>query len=474
TQRDRSLDETFQFARNRRAIYYSPVRFDYETGEPLMSIGLPLYDPRTGDIASVLIGEFRLRSVWDLIAAQDFGPGEDLYVVTVASEFQETVAERIIAHRNPSVVLSARTFETKGLDTVTTGLDGDQVILAVQNFAAGENQFAVVAELTTEEAYREIYESLYILGGGLAIIAILAGLTGYFVLRRMTQPIITLADAAKRLGAGDLTVQVEFRGRTEISTLARTFNTMAQQLREVFGTLEARVQARTRDLQLAAQVSEQMATILDPDQLLPKVVDLTKANFNLYHAQIYLLDNTSQSLVLAAGAGEPGQTMKAQGHRISLQARSLAVRAARERTPNIVNDVREVPDFLPNPLLPDTRSEAALPLIAGDRVLGVLDVQSDQPGRFDTDILAVLSTLSGQIAVALDNARLFSEVARTSRHERTLSGITQEIQRANSLDEVLQAAARELGKALRVPHTRIQLQLPDIEPEPVDGDSVEA
>ncbi len=473
-QRDRSLDETFQLTRNRRTVYYSPVRFDYETGEPLMSIGLPLFDPRTGEITSVMTGEFRLRSVWDLIAAQDFGPGEDLYVVTIAADLQETLEERVIAHRNPSVVLSGTIFNTHGLKEVDTGVNGDQVILAVQTFAAGENQFAVVAEVTTEEAYREIYENLMVLTAGLAIIMLLAGLTGYLVLRRMTTPIVTLADAAKRLGAGDLTVQVESSGRTEIGTLARSFNTMAQQLREVFGTLEARVQARTRDLQLAAQVSEQMATILDPEHLLPQVVELTKANFDLYHAHIYLMDNTGQGLVLAAGAGEAGRVMKAQGHRIPMEARSLAARAARDRTPNIVNDVRQEPDFLPNPLLPDTRAEAAIPLIAGDRVLGVLDVQSNQPGRFETDILAVLSTLAGQITVALDNARLFSEVARASRHERTLSDITQEIQRANSLDEVLQAATRELGKALRVPHTRIQLQLPEMEPEPVDEESVEA
>jgi HAMP domain-containing protein len=350
TERDRSLDETFQFALRHRDIYYSAVRFDAETGEPLMGIGLPLSDPRTGEITSVLIGEFRLRSIWDRIAAQKLVPGEDVYILTVSSEYRENQAERVIAHREPSVVLSGKTFETHGLKRVDTNLNGEQAILAVQNFSAGENEFAVVAELTTQEAYKEIYQSLYLLLAGLVIIVLVSGAIGYFVLRRMTTPIVILANAAKRLGAGDLTVQVETRSRTELGTLARTFNTMAQQLREVFGTLEARVQARTRDLQLAAQVSEQMSTILDPDQLLPQVVELTKANFDLYHAHIYLLEESGQNLVLSAGTGEAGQLMKAQGHRIALQARSLTARAVRDMTPSIVNDVREVPDFLPNPL----------------------------------------------------------------------------------------------------------------------------
>jgi GAF domain-containing protein len=99
----------------------------------------------------------------------------------------------------------------------------------------------------------------------------------------------------------------------------------------------------------------------------------------------------------------------------------------------------------------------------------VLDVQADQEGRFDLDAMAVLTTLAGQIAVSLENARLFSEVARTSQHVHALSVIAQEIQRATSMDEVLQAAARELGKALRVPRTRIQLRLPEGEALPEDG-----
>jgi nitrate/nitrite-specific signal transduction histidine kinase len=337
-------------------------------------------------------------------------------------------------------------------------------------FQVGEQEFAVVSEVTTEEAYREVYETLYTLIASLGLIIFVSAVVGFLALRQVTRPIVTLAGAAQRLGAGDLSVQVNVRGRTELATLGRAFNNMAQQLRDVFGTLEARVQARTRDLQLAAQVSEQMSTILDPEQLLPQVVEQVKANFNLYHAHLYVLDETGEFLRLEAGAGEAGRTMKAQGHRIPVQARSLVAQAARQNQPMVVNNVREDPNFLANPLLPDTHSEVALPLAVADRVLGVLDVQSEHVGRFDLDAMAVLTTLAGQIAVSLENARLFSEVARASQHEHTLSVIAQEIQRATSMDEVLQAAARELGKALRVPRTRIQLRLPEAETLPADGD----
>ena len=125
----------------------------------------------------------------------------------------------------------------------------------------------------------------------------------------------------------------------------------------------------------------------------------------------------------------------------------------------IVPDTAQEPDFLPNPLLPDTRSEAAFPLVAGTRVLGVLDLQADVQDRFGPDLLDVFVTLASQIAVALENARLFRDVERTTRHEQTLNVIAEQIQRATSLDELIHTTARELGKALRVPHTAIELRL---------------
>ena len=458
--RDRSATPEFQTAVSTRDTYYSPVRFDTETGEPLMTISLPIVNPRVDQVSNVLVAEFRLRGLWDLFAAQNFAAYDDAFLASGGIETASGTSERVIAHAEPSVVLRGATFDIRTTRREATGIRGQDVVLAIHSFRLGDNEFAVVAQRTSAEAFKQAYQTLYTIIAGLALIGLISGIIGYLVLRQMTRPIVTLADAAAQIGAGNLSTQVDVQSRTEIGTLADTFNTMTRQLREVFGTLEARVEARTRDLQLASQVSERMSTILDPDLLLPQVVELTKATFDLYHAHVYLLDPTGEHLELVAGAGDVGQIMKTQGHRIPVRARSLVARAARENAPVIVNNVHEDANFLANPLLPETQSEAALPLAVGDRVLGVLDVQSDQVDRFEADTLMVLSTLAGQIAVALDNARLFSEVARAGRRERTLSAITDEIQRATNVEEVLQAATRELGKALGVPHTRIQLQLP--------------
>lgn len=466
--RDHSGLEAFVVPATTRETYYGPVYFDQTTGEPFMTVGMPIIDAQSGELHSVLVARLRFKVVWDLIAAQKFSPGQDIYVVSAGTQQPAGQdgqgQEYVVAHRDPAVVLRGTVFSTHGVGTTGKGLSGENAVLGIQRFQVGQQEFAVVSELTTEEAYKPAFQTLYLLLGSLVALVIVIAVGSYFFLRQVTAPLATLADAAEEIGAGALSVQVKVGGMTEIDALSRAFNLMTSQLRDLIGSLEARVQARTKDLQLAAQVSKQVATILDPEQLLPQVVELTKEQFGLYHAQVYLLDETGDTLVLAAGTGEAGHLMRQRGHRIPIRTvRSLVARAARDNRPAIVENVVENPDFMPNPVLPDTRSEAALPLAVGDRMLGVLDVQSEQVNRFDADMLAVLSTLSAQIAVALENARLFSAVEHSSRYQQALGAITQQVQQATTIDDVLQVAARELGRALHVPYTAIELHMPQPE-----------
>jgi len=162
-------------------------------------------------------------------------------------------------------------------------------------------------------------------------------------------------------------------------------------------------------------VGSAITTILSLDTLLPTVVDLTKERFDLYHAHIYLISADDNSLILAAGAGEPGKLMQARGHSIARTANSLVATAARERRVVIVNDVTQDPNFLVNPLLPMTRAEMSLPLLVGDHLIGVLDVQSDTAGRFDQDDISVKTSLAAQIAIAIENSRAFAGAEQARR-----------------------------------------------------------
>jgi len=173
------------------------------------------------------------------------------------------------------------------------------------------------------------------------------------------------------------------------------------------------MQKRANELATVAEVSAAAAAARDPDALLKTVVELTKARFGLYHAHVYLLNEPGDTLVLAAGAGEAGAQMLAQGWSIPLnREQSLVARAARTRQGVLINDVMQDPGFLPNPLLPETRAEMAIPMIVGDRLLGVLDVQSERVGRFTPEDVQIKTTLAAQIAIALQNARSFAETER--------------------------------------------------------------
>ncbi len=174
--------------------------------------------------------------------------------------------------------------------------------------------------------------------------------------------------------------------------------------------LLAQVQARAAEMETVAQVGTALARDLDTDQLLQDIVNLTRERFGLYHVQVYLMNESGNTLVLAAGAGDIGQKMVSEGRLISLrQEQSLVAHAARLRQAVIVNDVRNEPGFLPHPLLPHTRAELAVPLLAGEKVLGVLDIQASETGYFNNQDINVYTILSTQVAAALQNAQQFAQ-----------------------------------------------------------------
>lgn len=272
------------------------------------------------------------------------------------------------------------------------------------------------------------------------------------------RPINLLTQTAREISQGDYSHQVNIQSRDELGQLATAFNTMMSQLRGSLNTLEQRVAARTRDLEIVAEVGTATATVLESKRLLQEVVDLTKERFRLYHSHIYLLDEEGKNLVLAAGAGEAGRVMVANGHLIPLdREKSLVARAARERKGVTVNDVTQAPDFLPNPLLPDTHSELAVPMVVGGNVIGVFDIQSEQAGRFTEADVNIQTTLAAQLAASVQNARSYEQSRGRADFESLINVIGSRIQRTATVEETLQTAIRELGTALGA--SRVQAKL---------------
>jgi signal transduction histidine kinase/HAMP domain-containing protein len=269
--------------------------------------------------------------------------------------------------------------------------------------------WAVVVEVPVSEAYQPIWANLTLSIGVTAFVAFIAVLGGLYVARRLATPVLKLQDVVLRISAGELNLEAPVQGSAELHSLANAVNSMTQQLRDWIGSLEQRVTQRTRDLKVAAEVSRQVTTLLNPTDLLPQLAELTRKSFDLYHVGVFLYSPQDDTLRLAA-TGSTGLKLLEQGRLFKRSStQGLVPLAAQNHHPVVSNDVTMTPGHVINALLPATRSESAIPMTIGGTLIGILDFQSEQFDRFLPADLEVLSLLAAQIAVAVRNAQLFTD-----------------------------------------------------------------
>lgn len=170
---------------------------------------------------------------------------------------------------------------------------------------------------------------------------------------------------------------------------------------------------RSIQLETAAAVSKSIVTILDSDELVQNTVSLIKQSFNFYYVGLFMIDSERQKATLKAGTGEAGENMIAAGHALVIGGDSMIGQCVATGNARIALDVGLEAKRFDNPHLPKTRSELALPLIHHGHILGALSVQSIQESAFSEEDITVLQTMVDQVAIALENARLFEE----ARHE---------------------------------------------------------
>jgi GAF domain-containing protein len=195
--------------------------------------------------------------------------------------------------------------------------------------------------------------------------------------------------------------------------------------------------------------------------MLATAVHLTQRGFNLYHAHVFAYRKENDELqIVACGYKEGDEHEGTHGTAIIplQQEQSLVARAGRTQKPVIVNDVRSDPNWLPNPLLPDSHAELAVPMIVGDELLGVLDVQADHVDAFTEEDANIQMTLAAQIATALKNAQSYTEAQAQADLASMVNTIGQKIQRTTTMEETLQTAIREIGNALGASRVSANLQ----------------
>jgi len=225
------------------------------------------------------------------------------------------------------------------------------------------------------------------------------------------------------VGIAILAIIVVYFNKTVENARLTELKDANRELTAMRGELEKRVAERTRDitqrtlelekyssqLEIVAQVARVIAAVQDLNQLLPSVCRAVSEQFGYYHTGIFLLDERSEFAILQAASSPGGQEMLKHGHRLRVGVAGIVGFVAGRGEPRVALDVEADAAYFDNPYLPKTRSEMALPLQVGNRIIGVLDVQSEEFNAFHEEDVSVLGTLANQVAIAIENARLFSQ-----------------------------------------------------------------
>lgn len=223
------------------------------------------------------------------------------------------------------------------------------------------------------------------------------------------RPLGKLSQYAQKNISGQKVEPLELATGDEFESMAQSFNQMLAALQASRQEMEKLVEQRTAQLQTVNEVAREASSILDPDELITRVVNLITERFGYYYAAIFLNSENNRWAELKDATGTAGRILKARRHRLQIGGNSMVGAAIQNQEARLALDVGEAAVRFNNPLLPNTRSEIALPLIAGSHVLGALDVQSTRERDFKPEDIATLQSMANQVAIALENARLFRE-----------------------------------------------------------------
>jgi GAF domain-containing protein/HAMP domain-containing protein len=289
----------------------------------------------------------------------------------------------------------------------------------------------------------------------------------------ISNPISALAETTKSFAAGQLSTRASINREDEIGDLSRAYNQMAEQLQNIIGKLEQRVTDRTKELEdqsnrlrVAVEIARDAASSRDLTGLLEQAGELIHKRFGFYHTGIFLLDNNREFAVLTSSPTDSGKQMIANNHKLRVGEVGIVGRVAATGEPRITLDTGLDAIHFNNPLLPYTRSEMALPLKVQNNLIGVLDVQSEQPQAFNEEDVAIMQLMADQLATAIERTRLLQQVEQNlSDLEQAYGRFTREGWKA--LDE-----SGLLGNAgYRFDNVRIQ---PINEPPSLGSEAIQA
>jgi signal transduction histidine kinase len=406
-----------------RAPYYGPIYIG-QNSEPYMTLALAGAARECG----VSVAEVNLTFIWDVISKIRVGERGRAYVVDSLG--------RLIAHPEMSLVLqNTNLSHLPQVQAARAALGGapaepgptardlqDREVLT--SYAAiMPLRWFVFVELPIDEAFAPFYLAivrivlLLLAALGLVLIG------GMMLVRRMVGPIEALRTGAARIGSGDLHQRISIRTGDELELLAIQFNEMASKLEDSHANLEAQVEMRTRaleqsvlELRALGDVSRAVNSTLDLENVLATIVAKAVELSSTAGGAIYVYDETGQQFELRATCGVPLPPRAGSRHHIDSTVRYVILVLTR-REPVQVPDFRDEPasEVKDRILGSGYRAILIMPLLWQDAIVGLLVVRRREPGVFPKATVELLRTFAAQSVLAIQNARLFSQL-----HEKSL------------------------------------------------------
>lgn len=388
------------------------------SGQPALVLAVPILDENS-NIIGVVSSAGLLDDISQDVTDKALGESGIVFVVDAINQ--------IIAHTNPAYTTGElQDFSTyppvaalrQGQEGLITFTDENNV--SWRAFVSQiDNGWGIVVQQTESEllaptrAFHTFTLTITLVGLGFLI--------GFSTLtiRRIVTPIEIATETAKSIANGNFSQRIPVKSKDEIGQLGEAFNAMASQVQELVSELEKRVEERTakleeraRQLQAVTEVARSAASVQELERLLSDSAHLISESFGFYHVGIFLLDENGGNVVLRAANSEGGGRMLARQHALPVDRNSIVGYTAQTQIPRIALDTGADAVYFDNPDLPETRSEMAVPLKIGARLIGVLDVQSTEKDAFSEDDIAIIGTLGDQLAVAMENTRLLDEARR--------------------------------------------------------------
>ena len=203
-----------------------------------------------------------------------------------------------------------------------------------------------------------------------------------------------------------------------------------------------------KEINALYHISRELATALDPDQLMQNVVNLLKQDFDYYHVQIFVVDAKSGDLLARKGSGKIGDQLFEQGYRLRAGA-GIVGHVAATKLPFVTNNVNNVIFFIRDALLSETKSELAVPIKTEKEVVGVLDICHDQPGHLTERDMQLVTAVADQLAVALQQARLYTELQTSLTQEKAIRSQLIQSERLAVVGRLLASVSHELNNPLQ-------------------------